>query len=128
MKVKEFLSELFMHEHKAVDSVNYIFCSDEYLLGVNKEFLQHSYYTDIITFDLSEGSTITGEIYVSIERVRDNALQFETTFRKELYRVLIHGVLHLVGYKDKTKSEIAIMRNKEEHYLQALAKKLDAPL
>lgn len=115
--IKDFLRFLFKKEKTALQSLNYIFCSDDYLLEINKKYLKHDYYTDIITFDLSEGPAITGEIYISLDRVRDNAKQFNTSFKQELHRVIFHGALHLCGYKDKTKTEVALMRDKEQQYL-----------
>lgn len=95
-----------------------MFCSDEFLLQINREYLQHDYYTDIITFDLSDpGGPVRGEIYISVDRVRENAKDLGTTLRKELLRVIFHGALHLCGYKDKTRQEQARMRDLEEKYL-----------
>ena len=116
--VKDFLRSLFKKEKTKLDSLNYIFCSDDYLLEINKNYLNHNYYTDIITFDLSEGPAITGEIYISIDRVRENATQFNTSFKQELHRVIFHGALHLCGYKDKIHSDQEIMRKKEDTYLK----------
>jgi probable rRNA maturation factor len=102
-------------EKRTIKEINYIFCSDEYLLQLNQGFLHHKTLTDIITFDNSEGKkALEGEIYISIERVKENALKFKTDFEDELHRVMIHGVLHLIGYKDKKPSEKALMRKKEE--------------
>lgn len=115
--VKEFIKEIFRLEGKALKEMNYIFCSDEYLLEINKSYLQHDYFTDIITFDLSEGDETIGEVYISVDRVKENALTHQATFSSELLRVIFHGALHLVGYKDKKKSEITIMREKEDYYL-----------
>ena len=128
LKVKEFLVNVLRAEKRVSKSINYIFCSDEYLLQINKDFLQHDYLTDTITFDLSTGDLIEAEIYISIERVRDNAATYNTSFKRELCRVMIHGVLHLAGYKDKTKSEITLMRSKEEHYLLLFEKNINASL
>lgn len=101
-----------------ISSLNYIFCSDESLLEMNIKHLKHHTYTDIITFDLSsEKKTIEGEIYISVDRVKDNAAKFSVPFTEELYRVMIHGVLHLCGYKDKTNSAQKKMRTKEEFYI-----------
>jgi len=102
--------------------INYIFCSDEYLRKVNIEYLQHDYYTDIITFDSSEEEgIIAGDMYISIERITDNAQQLQTTFEQELYRVLIHGILHLIGYADDTDENEAEMRSLENKALQSLS-------
>lgn len=110
------------HQTK-IKQLTYVFCSDRFLLEMNKEYLSHHYLTDIITFDLRDGAMkedIEGEIYISVDRVRYNAGAFGTSFKSELHRVIIHGVLHLLGYKDKTKSEKAIMRDKEDACLSLL--------
>lgn len=116
--LKAFIVILFEQEQKELSQLNYIFCSDEYLLQINRDFLQHDYYTDIITFDLSESKAIVGEIYISIDRVKENALMLSHPFEQELLRVVFHGALHLCGYKDKKKSEINEMRNREEHHMR----------
>jgi len=116
--LKAFLTALFKKEKQKLSSLDYIFCSDAYLLGVNRQFLQHDFYTDIISFDLAEkGEATVGEIYISIDRVRENARQFDSSFKRELHRVIFHGALHLCGYKDKKKAEEEIMRKMEEKYL-----------
>lgn len=116
--LKSFIKGLFKKEKKDLAEIRYIFCSDEYLLTINRDFLSHDYYTDIITFDLSEpGQAISAEIYISVDRVRENAGQFDSTFSRELHRVIFHGALHLCGYKDKTKKEAELMRKMEEKYL-----------
>ncbi len=105
-------------ENRAISEINYIFCSDAYLLELNQRFLKHNTLTDIITFDNSEESkAINGEIYISIERIKENANSLKTNFEDELHRVIIHGILHLIGYKDNKKSEKALMRKKEEAFL-----------
>jgi rRNA maturation RNase YbeY len=116
--LKEFLRILFTKEGKTVSNLSYVFTSDRHLQVINKEFLNHDSYTDIITFDLSEGTEVVGEIYISVERVRENALTYNTTFKREMLRVIFHGGLHLCGYRDKKKSEITTMREKEEEYLR----------
>ncbi len=116
--IKSFLADLFRNEEMEPGKIQYIFCSDEYLLGINKQFLQHDYYTDIITFDLSEDSEVNAEIYISVDRVRDNASEFGVSKEQEMLRVIIHGALHLCGYGDKTKGEITLMREKESEYLR----------
>ncbi|HEX4876978.1 MAG TPA: rRNA maturation RNase YbeY, partial [Chitinophagaceae bacterium] len=101
-RLKSFIESIFRKEKMALAELNYIFCSDDELLQINRQFLQHNYYTDIITFDLSDtGNAIHAEVYISIERVKDNARKLGVSFRKELHRVIFHGVLHLCGYKDK---------------------------
>src|SRR6478736_2493076 len=104
-------------EKRAVLDISYIFCSDAYLLELNQEFLNHNTFTDIITFDNSKGRNLSGEIYISLERIKENSKKFESSFQDELRRVMIHGVLHLSGYKDKKPNEISLMRKKEEAYL-----------
>ncbi len=117
-KLKLFIQKLFDLEGKKLDNLSYIFCSDEYLLGINNEFLKHDFYTDVITFDLSVNKEeISGEIYLSIDRIKDNAKQQQVSFNEELHRVILHGALHLCGYKDKKKEEIVEMRAKENKYL-----------
>lgn len=122
-RLKPFLSNLAKQEGKRLDSLNYIFCTDKALLAINKEYLNHDFYTDIITFDLSETpGQLSGEIYISIDRVRDNAKTQGTTIKEELHRVIFHGLLHLCGYKDKKPGEIRVMREKEEYYLRRYLK------
>ncbi len=105
-------------EVKKVD-IDFIFCRDEYLLGLNQQFLNHDTFTDIITFDLSEGTELLkGEIYISIERVAENASKFETDYNEELHRVIFHGILHLCGFKDKKKEDQQIMRMMENQSLE----------
>ncbi len=117
--LKAFIESLFKKEKKKLESLNYIFCSDAQLLVINKDFLSHDDYTDIITFDLSEpGSGTTGEIYISIDRVRENAKLHSTTIKQELHRVIFHGALHLCGYRDKSSAEKTLMRSKEDFYLK----------
>ena len=101
----------------ALASLQFIFCSDDFLLDINKQYLKHNYYTDIITFNLG-ADVIEGEIYISIDRVKENAANYNTSFKRELHRVIFHGVLHLCGYKDKLNEEKMIMRAKEVRYLQ----------
>jgi probable rRNA maturation factor len=117
--LKKFIVGLFKKEGKRLQALQYVFCTDAYLLQVNRDFLQHDDYTDIITFDLSDSpSAISGEIYISIDRVRDNARQLGNTFKEELHRVIFHGALHLCGYRDKKPAEIKAMRAGEERYLE----------
>jgi probable rRNA maturation factor len=109
-----FIAQLFKNEGYVLDSLNYIFCSDKRLLKINRDYLKHDYYTDIITFDLSAGPAITGEIYISRDRVRENAKTLGTSFKSELHRVIFHGALHLCGYGDNTAAQRKIMREKED--------------
>lgn len=114
-EIRSWLKSIAKKEKYSILELNYIFCSDEYLLQINKDFLDHDYYTDIITFDNSEvKGKIEGDIFVSIDRVRDNAQQQKTSLKDELHRVLAHGLLHLTGYKDKTSEENKMMRKKED--------------
>ena len=125
IRLKQFLASIvqdFRKNHR-IDTINYIFCSDEYLLTINQEYLQHDTYTDIITFDLSNNKTeIVSDIYISIDRVKENAQKFNSNMEHELHRVLFHGILHLCGLKDKSKQDAALMRSKEEYYLNTYFK------
>ncbi len=115
--VTYWLSNVCSNELKELEEVSIIFCSDEYLLEMNKQYLEHDYYTDIITFDYCVDNQILGDLFVSIDRVADNASLNNVTFDNELLRVMVHGVLHLIGYKDKSPDEELLMRSKEDHYL-----------
>lgn len=120
-RLKHFLVTLFKKEGKSLGELQYIFCSDDYLLDINRQYLNHDYYTDIITFDLSDsakGQSINAEIYISVDRVRDNAREFSSSLKQELHRVIFHGALHLCGYKDKSPSQEREMRKMEEKYLR----------
>jgi rRNA maturation RNase YbeY len=122
-RLKAFIALLFEKERTPLYALNYIFCSDKYLLGINQKFLQHDFFTDIITFDLSEAPNyIVGEIYISIDRVKENALLMKTNREEELLRVIFHGALHLCGFRDKKQSDIKIMREKEDQYLKLYKK------
>ena len=117
-KLKDYLKHLSKLEKHSIDTINYIFCTDEYLLKVNQDYLKHDTYTDIITFQLStKGQPLLSDIYISVDRVKDNALQHHTSFSKELHRVIFHGLLHLCGYKDKSKVDIIKMREAEDKAL-----------
>lgn len=117
-KLKLFLAELFSIEGQGLKSMHYVFCSDVYLLEINKQFLQHDTYTDIVTFEMGEDPAVTeGEIYISVDRVLDNAEKFKVSISQELHRVIFHGALHLCGFKDKSKKDSALMRSKEDEYL-----------
>ena len=105
---------------KEVCEIAFVFCSDPVILELNRQYLQHDYYTDIITFDYSENNTISGDIFISVDTVKSNAILFETNFTKELYRVIIHGILHLCGLKDKTEEEKVVMREKEDEALDLI--------
>jgi probable rRNA maturation factor len=117
IKVKNWLTSVVRDEGMILKNLEIVFCSDEFLLGINKEFLSHDFYTDIVTFDYNEQKNVVGELYVSLDRVLDNALGLKVEFKVELLRVLVHGVLHLCGYHDKSDKEIKVMRAKEDCYL-----------
>jgi len=117
-KLRNWIYHCMKAEEKSIGNVNIIFCSDRYLLDLNQTYLHHDTFTDIITFDYSESrNALSGDIFISIERVKNNAQKFHTSFLNELHRVIIHGFLHLAGYKDKSKSEQQIMRSKEDYCL-----------
>jgi probable rRNA maturation factor len=119
LKLKYFIQSIFDKEKHPLSSLTYIFCTDDYLLGINKQFLNHDTYTDIVTFTLSNTKQpIEGEIYISIDRVKDNAITHEATLAQELHRVIFHGALHLCGYTDKTKAAKIIMRQMEDKCLK----------
>ncbi|NHM06119.1 rRNA maturation RNase YbeY [Flavobacterium sp. CYK-4] len=114
----KWLSDVIVSENKREGEINYIFCDDAYLLEINQHYLNHDTLTDIISFDYSVGNELQGDVYISIERVRENAKEFMVSFDEELRRVLVHGVLHYCGYKDKSKSEERVMRQKEEEKMK----------
>ncbi|MCL4140122.1 UNVERIFIED_CONTAM: hypothetical protein GTU68_046522 [Idotea baltica] len=114
--VSNWITKIARKEDREIGLIQYIFCSDPYLLEMNREYLNHDTYTDIITFPY-EDDPIRSDIFISVERVKENAEQFKSTFDEELRRVMAHGVLHLCGYKDKTPSEVNIMRSKENEYI-----------
>jgi rRNA maturation RNase YbeY len=115
---RSWLNEIAATENRSIGSLNYIFCSDAYLLKINAEYLGHDTLTDIITFDNTDtGDTIEGDIYISVDRIEENANKFKVTFNTELHRVMVHGLLHLLGFKDKTSAQKRIMRKKESAYL-----------
>ncbi len=117
-RLKKFLHSIILNEGHTLDSINFIFCTDEHLLDINQRFLKHNTYTDIITFQHSNKlEPILSDIYISVETVRDNSKQFSKSFLNELHRVIFHGVLHLCGYKDKTVGNKNQMTNKEDYYL-----------
>lgn len=121
--LKTFLIKLFRKEQTALTSLNVVFCSDEGLLEINRQYLQHNYFTDIITFPLSaEGTPVEAELYISIDRVRENAKENKISFKDELHRVIFHGCLHLVGYNDKSSQQIKKIREREDYYLRLYVK------
>lgn len=117
LKIKKWILASIHKEKKSCGEISFVFCSDSFLFSINKKYLHHSEYTDIISFDYSDKKTISGEIYISVERVKENAKKFTVSFSNELYRVMIHGVLHLIGYKDNNKKDRLMMKNKEDFYL-----------
>ena len=114
--LNQWIVQTFKDENRSFEYVNIVFCSDEFLLNLNREYLNHDYYTDIITFQY-KGEPIEGELYISLDRVKDNAAERSIKWSGELHRVIIHGILHLIGYKDHSSSEKEEMREKENHYL-----------
>ena len=119
-RLKSFIVLMAAKEKKEIDELNFIFCDNDYLLDINRSNLQHDYFTDIITFGSNQGrsKTIGGEIYISVDMVKSNAESYNTSFSNELLRVTFHGVLHLCGYKDKSKNDIKLMRSKEDYYIK----------
>ena len=118
LQVKQWIKDTIVAEGFKLKELTYIFCSDDYLLQINQQYLDHDTYTDIITFDNSEtDKTVAGDIFISIDRIRENAVKFNQSLVDELHRVIIHGVLHLLGYKDKTTEDNTRMTQKEDHYL-----------
>lgn len=124
--LRSVINELFRKEGKQLESLSIVFCSDDFLLALNQQFLQHDYYTDILTFTMSErNAPIAGELYISVDRVRENALLLGVPVMQELRRVIFHGALHLCGYKDKLKKDQVIIRQKEDRYLLLLKKRMN---
>lgn len=117
LDVEKNIEKLVTNENRILGDVNYILCSDAYLLDINRQYLNHNYYTDVISFDYCEENVISGDIFISVDTVADNAKEYGTTFENELERVMIHGVLHFVGYNDKSDDEVKVMRAKENQYL-----------
>ena len=111
-------------EIRRIGDINIIFCSDNYILDVNMKYLQHDYFTDIITFDYCEKNRLNGDLFISVDSVRENALFYGTEFSDELNRVIVHGILHLVGYDDHSEEDSAVMRSKEDYYLGLRSKLL----
>ena len=122
-ELSKWISSVISLEENKEGDINYIFCDDEYLHKLNVEFLQHDTLTDIISFDYKVGKELHGDVFISVERVKENAKDFKVSFEAELNRVLVHGVLHYCGYKDKTEDDAKVMRAKENHYLTKLNKK-----
>jgi probable rRNA maturation factor len=118
--IKKWIHQVIKTEGSTFGFINIIFCSDNYLLELNKNYLNHDYYTDIITFDNTDNQVLNTDLFISVERVLDNSKKLSIEFKKELFRVIIHGILHVLGYKDKTKLQQNIMRKKEDFYLELL--------
>ena len=118
-RLKTFIEGIFKKEGKKLESIIYIFCTDSYLLKINRDFLNHDFYTDIITFNLSERENpIVANVFISIDRVRDNAKSLGATINEEIHRVIFHGALHLCGYNDKSSTQLKKMRERENHYIK----------
>ena len=115
--LKTLIASIFSDEGRKFESLSFIFCSDEYLLELNKQYLNHDYYTDILTFDLSISEIIISDIYISVDRVLENSKIHNVSFQEELIRIMFHGILHLCGYSDKSFSEKKVMSEKENEYL-----------
>jgi len=124
-KIRQWIVDAIRNEGKKSGDITYVFCSDEYLLGMNQQYLHHDDYTDVITFDYTEEDRVSGDIFISVERILDNSMQLKTTPEEELHRVMIHGVMHLCGYKDKKPKERANMTKKENQYLELFSLQYD---
>ena len=118
--IKKWIKETIISENKQFGTTNFIFTSDNYLLKINKEYLSHDYFTDIVTFNYCEKDIINGDIFISIDTVKNNSSRFNVSFNDELHRVIIHGILHLIGYDDQNDEEKTIMKEKENYYLERL--------
>ncbi len=125
-KLVEWLGEIATKENKTISLLTYIFCSDEYILDINKTYLNHDYYTDIITFPYKQGHEIESDIFISVDTVRTNAIEYDTTFNKELLRVIAHGLLHMLGYGDKTDEDQAKMTEMEDMCLELWEKSFNS--
>lgn len=120
MITRKWLKLVAESEIRRVGDINIIFCSDNYILDVNQKYLQHDYFTDIITFDYCEGETLSGDLFISVDSVKENSVEYGTEFSDELNRVIVHGLLHLIGYDDHRNKDIKEMRSKENYYLSLL--------
>ncbi len=118
LAIKNWIKSVIISEKKKVGDIGFIFCSDEHLLQMNKQYLQHDYFTDVITFDYSEKNLISGDIFISIDRVKENANTFDCTIEYELHRIMVHGVLHLIGFDDTSPEKKEKMTSKENEYLE----------
>ena len=119
-RIKQWLKLVAESEVYTLGNISVIFCSDNYILDINQRYLQHDYYTDIITFDYTEGTKISGDLFVSVDSVKENSVEYGVEFEDELHRVIVHGILHLIGYDDHTEEDIRVMRSKEDYYLSLL--------
>ncbi|MFA9391464.1 MAG: rRNA maturation RNase YbeY [Prolixibacteraceae bacterium] len=117
IRLRKWISEICKLHDKSLGELSYILCSNQYILKINKDFLNHNYFTDIITFNYNEGNKISGDIFISIETVKENSIDYNVSFENELRRVIIHGILHLIGFDDKTDDQKLIMRQKEDEAL-----------
>jgi len=118
--ITSWITKLVKSFHLSVGNITYIFCNDDYILDVNRKYLSHDYFTDVITFDYREGNIISGDIFISLDTVKSNSIQFHENYIDELHRVIIHGILHLIGFKDKSTKEEAVMRSEEDKALNLL--------
>ncbi len=118
--IKSWIGKVITDYNSFLGSITYIFCNDDYILNINNQYLNHNYYTDIITFDYCDGNTVSGDLFISIDTVLSNSIKFNTLFQEELNRVIIHGILHLLGFKDKTDQEAKTMRTLENQALKLL--------
>lgn len=119
--LSNWIEQVILSEEKKLGDINFVFCDDDYLHKMNLEFLNHDTLTDVISFDYTVGKIIQGDVFISTERVADNASDFKVSLEEELHRVMVHGILHYCGYKDKTEEDAKLMRSKENHYLQLLS-------
>lgn len=119
-RIKKWLKLVAESEIRRIGDISVIFCSDNYILDINQRYLSHDYFTDIITFDYCEGDILSGDLFISVDSVRENSLEYGTEFEEELHRVIVHGLLHLIGYDDHEEDDIKTMRQKENYYLSLL--------
>lgn len=120
IKMREWLDLIAVHYSKVLGNISFIFCDDEYILSVNRQYLKHDYYTDVITFDYCQGDMLSGDVFISLDTVKSNSKQYDTTYESEFHRVLCHSVLHLIGFKDKTDQDSILMRENENICLDLL--------
>lgn len=118
--IEDWLDVIAFHYSRRIGALSFVFCNDDYILDVNRKYLDHDYYTDVITFDYCDGQTLSGDVFISLDTVRSNAVQFEVDFESEFHRVVCHSVLHLIGFKDKTDPDSALMRKNENICLDLL--------